>query len=530
MSGRQSFLPVLSASLCCLCLLIVGTLAHGAIYYVSPSGNDAASGNSTSPFRTFAKSISMLNSGDTLMVRSGTYMDRLDLSPLGENDRAIVIRAEVPRKAIIQRGWVSEDFCVGAESRVSRINLVGLVTTGTEYGFLFRNASNVTLRNCEARACYRGLMASNGSNFLMEDCDIRGNRFGVLFGYQGTTGVAGITIRRCRSINNTDAEHLANTDGFLIEGNCSRVLITDSIAKGSVDSGFDIKPAYSRLERCQALDNDVSGFKFWQPSSLLANCVAAGNGIHGVAIAGNGVRLWNCTFANNGEGYSMQLEAPDNRTVVVRNCIFCGNPINLTQPTMYNDNCNLYWIAGKQVMIWRGQTGLRISNMASGKKPLGPRSIVANPGFVAPGVEDYRLSAASPALSKGIWNPLYALDLFGNRRLTNAVDLGAIASNITSAPAPPLALQAVAVPTASGAVQLQVHASAAATAEVLIRNLAGRIVGALSSQALEPGQNTLLWSGRSTQGTSAPAGTYLAEINGRTATGESVVCLVRLHK
>ncbi|MHB8994374.1 MAG: right-handed parallel beta-helix repeat-containing protein [Armatimonadota bacterium] len=464
------------------------------------------------------------------MVRSGTYTERLDLSPLGENDRAIVIRAEVPRKAIIQRGWVSEDFCVGAESRVSKINLIGLVTTGTEYGFLFRNASNVTLRNCEARACYRGLTASNGSNFLMEDCDIRGNRFGVLFGYEGTTGVAGITIRRCRSINNTDAEHLANTDGFLIEGNCSRVLITDSLAKGNADSGFDIKPTNSRVERCQALDNYVSGFKFWRSGSLLANCLAAGNGIHGVVIGANGVRLWNCTFARNGEGYSMQLEAPDNRTVLVRNCIFYGNAINLMQPTMYNDNCNLYWVAGKQVMIWRGQTGLRINKMASGRKPLGPRSIVANPVFVAPGLDDYRLSATSPALSVGVWNPLYALDLFGNRRLANAVDLGPIAYNVASAPTPPLALQAVALTTGSGAIQLQVHASAAATAEVLIRNVAGRIVGTLGSQPLQRGQNTLLWSGRSLLGTSAPAGTYLAEINGRTATGESVVCLVRLHK
>jgi hypothetical protein len=222
----------------------------------------------------------------------------------------------------------------------------------------------------------------------MEDCIIHKNRFGVMFGFDGSTGVAGITIRRCRAIDNADEEHLTNTDGFIVEGNCSRVLITDSIAKGSVDTGFDIKPANSRLERCQAVDNDVSGFKFWRDNCLLANSLSADNGIHGIAIAGKATRLWNNTFARNGEGYSMQLEPSDNTTTVVRNCIFYGNAVNLYHTNMYNDNYNLYFVAGKGVMIYRGETPLRISNMASGRRPLGPQSLVADPKFLAPGASN----------------------------------------------------------------------------------------------------------------------------------------------
>ncbi|MGE5531827.1 MAG: right-handed parallel beta-helix repeat-containing protein [Bacteroidota bacterium] len=526
MHGGRRLPPLL-----CLCVLILGTLAHGATYYVSPSGNDSASGNTTAPFRTFAKSISRLNDGDTLVLRSGTYTERLDLGPLGENERAIVIRAEVPRKAIIAGDWVSESFCVGAETRISKINLIGLVTTGAEYGFVFTNASNITLRNCESRRCYRGLLTRNGSNFVMEDCDVHNNRFGVMFGFEGTTGVAGITIRRCTAINNADSERLANTDGFIIEGNCSRVVITDSIAKGSVDAGFDIKPEGSRVERCQALDNDVSGFKFWRANCLLANSLAAGNGIHGIAIAANGARVWNSTFARNGEGYSMQLEAADNSATLVRNCIFYGNAVNLIEPNMYNDNCNLYFVAGKGVMIYRGNTAIRISNMASGRRPLGPQSIVADPKFVAPGADNYRLASTSPGLGAGVWNALYALDLLGQRRLQGAPpDLGAFAYNVASAPAAPLALQATALPATSGIVQLQVHASASATAQVVIRNLAGRIVGTLANQPLQQGSNTLLWSGRLAHGTLAPAGSYLAEITAYAAMGDATRCLVRLRK
>lgn len=42
------------------------------IYYVNPAGNDANSGSSTAPFKTFAKAVSVLAAGDTLMV-SGTF-------------------------------------------------------------------------------------------------------------------------------------------------------------------------------------------------------------------------------------------------------------------------------------------------------------------------------------------------------------------------------------------------------------------------------------------------------------------------
>jgi flagellar hook assembly protein FlgD len=126
---------------------------------------------------------------------------------------------------------------------------------------------------------------------------------------------------------------------------------------------------------------------------------------------------------------------------------------------------------------------------------------------------------------------LYALDVLGQRRFEGAPpDIGAFAYNVASAPVAPLALHAVALPVTSGIIQFQVHSSASATAQILIRNLAGRVVGTLAHQSLQKGLNTLLWNGRLAQGTLAPAGSYLAEVTAYSATGDATKCLVRLQK
>ena len=48
-----------------------------AEYFVSPNGNNSNLGTIQKPFKTINKGISVLNSGDTLNVRAGTYFERV---------------------------------------------------------------------------------------------------------------------------------------------------------------------------------------------------------------------------------------------------------------------------------------------------------------------------------------------------------------------------------------------------------------------------------------------------------------------
>ncbi|MBM3475572.1 MAG: hypothetical protein FJX75_20090 [Armatimonadetes bacterium] len=93
-----------------------------------------------------------------------------------------------------------------------------------------------------------------------------------------------------------------------------------------------------------------------------------------------------------------------------------------------------------------------------------------------------------------------------------------------------LALTAAAAPTASGASQITVSLSRAASVQTTIRNLAGRVVAALPPRDLPAGTSTLLWNGLSSTGTAAPPGRYLVIVEARTAGGASARCIVPLQR
>lgn len=89
-----------------------------------------------------------------------------------------------------------------------------------------------------------------------------------------------------------------------------------------------------------------------------------------------------------------------------------------------------------------------------------------------------------------------------------------------------LALTATAVAGRAGVAQIVVNLTSAADVEVRILNLAGRTVGQLPSRALPSGVSSLLWNGRSTQGTKVPAGTYFVEVTGRASDGSQARTIV----
>jgi hypothetical protein len=48
-------------------------VSAGSTYYVSPDGSDTAAGTEAAPFRTIQKAASLVDAGDTVVVRAGTY-------------------------------------------------------------------------------------------------------------------------------------------------------------------------------------------------------------------------------------------------------------------------------------------------------------------------------------------------------------------------------------------------------------------------------------------------------------------------
>ena len=64
--------PRLWVPACVSTLGLAGT-ASATTYYVAPTGNDAGSGSSTSPWQTLQHAVETIAPGDVILVRSGTY-------------------------------------------------------------------------------------------------------------------------------------------------------------------------------------------------------------------------------------------------------------------------------------------------------------------------------------------------------------------------------------------------------------------------------------------------------------------------
>jgi len=102
-----------------------------------------------------------------------------------------------------------------------------------------------------------------------------------------------------------------------------------------------------------------------------------------------------------------------------------------------------------------------------------------------------------------------------------------IAVELRSAQEPGLAIVGLAAtPARDGRIDLRVSLSAGAVVDAEVLNIAGRPVATIcSGRACEPGIETLTWSGRSSTGTTVPAGRYLLRLTARAIDGQQVTGL-----
>jgi parallel beta-helix repeat protein len=63
-------------------------------FYVSPTGNDANSGTSSSPWKTIQKAANTLTAGQTVIVNAGTYSERVKITRSGNSGSVITFQAQ----------------------------------------------------------------------------------------------------------------------------------------------------------------------------------------------------------------------------------------------------------------------------------------------------------------------------------------------------------------------------------------------------------------------------------------------------
>ncbi|HEX5014982.1 MAG TPA: hypothetical protein VFV72_12585 [Candidatus Limnocylindrales bacterium] len=100
----MSRLSVVLALVLLASLLPLATARAGTTYYVSTSGSDANAGTATSPWRTIRYGMTRLSAGDTLLVRGGTYAERIQSPTIqaGTSSARINVAAYPGERPVIQ--------------------------------------------------------------------------------------------------------------------------------------------------------------------------------------------------------------------------------------------------------------------------------------------------------------------------------------------------------------------------------------------------------------------------------------------
>ncbi len=268
-------------------ILMVWSLAlYGqAVYYVSPSGDDAQAGDSLHPWHSIQTGLNRLEQGDVLVLLGGTYREKisipqdsvslraatgahvvLDASGLIQTEPvieitgkshirisgleiannimndAVGIRVSGSGEAITIENCIIHDihFSADPDAQVTeQTNAQGIVVYGTES----QAYENIVIRNCELYHCRLGYSEGIAINGNVDGFEISGNRvhdltnIGIdVIGYEGTCpDVQSDYARNGRIVDNEVINCRASYDtsaGIYVDGGAN-VLIMRNLCKGN---------------------------------------------------------------------------------------------------------------------------------------------------------------------------------------------------------------------------------------------------------------------------------------------------------
>jgi parallel beta-helix repeat protein len=404
-------------SFCALFFTIGSFSVQAATYHVATTGNDGhtcgSSQSITTPKKTIASAVACLSPGDTLFIRSGTYMETIDLgTKSGTAGNYIRLAAYPGEKVIIQPNLA---YAIVPRALVYLI-FEGLILDGInapnnyfftiDYGshdVILRNleirnwkgngiivgADNVQILNCKihnqvslGKERWYGIYFHHGDNGLIEGNVIYNNPGGGIHAYPGT--ISNLIIRR-NTVYDNNTMATSNVEGILVfEGWMNGV---PQIITG-----------------VQVYNNVVYN-----------NSTAETGGLSGgirVSNGPDGTKVWNNTvYGNKGWGINIQAgtSAPTN-TVVQNNIVF-------------------------------GNTSGQIVNAGIGS--IVDHNLTTNPSFSNAAGFNFNLQAGSAAIDGGIYLSQVTTDFKNIRRPQGFThDIGAYeGSSGTALLSPPINLR-----------------------------------------------------------------------------------------
>ncbi|MFT8342204.1 choice-of-anchor Q domain-containing protein [Clostridium beijerinckii] len=424
--------------------------ADSGTYYVSSTnGNDNNNGSIDSPWKTIQKAANTVKAGDTVVVRGGTYKEKLTMKTSGTANAYITFKNYEGETPIIDGSGQSASSDDLANALVlindkSYIKVIGFNVTNyvvtNEYvpsGIRVTGASkNVEIRNCKVygiKTTYSGsnedrnahAIAIHGTNgnssldgLIIDNCEV----YGCVLGQSESVVLNGnvtnfeVTNNKIHDNDNIGIDFIgyegtASSNDYVRNGKCSGNQVwnisstknktyTDACADGIyVDGGASIIIEDNKVSTSDIGIETASEHKDKATDNVIVrNNLVYNCGVYGISMGGSGdtngkatnIKIYNNTAYNNDVNMNIQKNCQYNSNVIKNNIFYKGTTVAGTK------------------------TNIAISN-----------NVISDPKFVNTGV-DFHLQAGSIAINAGLnGSDIGSVDLDGNSRIQgNTVDCG----------------------------------------------------------------------------------------------------------
>ncbi len=436
-----------SAAFLCALLGAGPGLLGATTYHVAPGGSDASPGTVGAPFATVQHAADLVVPGDTVLLRGGTYHQRVTVTRSGAAGAEIVFAAypgESPvldGTGLLDDEWLNGVFYVldAAWIRVRGLTVRNAGPGIQAAGFLVEDSQHVTLEanvtddtvssgigvwGCEdvtlqgnevVRACHGG---------IQEQISIGGTRGFSVVGNRihdaGGTAIGGEGI--CLKDGSSDGVARGNAVWNVPE---KVGIYLDAWDKRTHDIVVDANVVHDCVDGI-GLASEMGGLL---EGIRVTNNVCFRNSLRGLFVADfggvethpmNDLLIANNTFAGNGVsgwGGGIAVDSREARNVVVRNNAVSDHPsfgiiVSLSLP------------AGT-VTVDHNLIDAYMGDVEEGET-RGTDAVEASPGFVDAAGGDFHLAAGSPAIDRGSPDRAPAADFDGVARPQGAgVDIGA---------------------------------------------------------------------------------------------------------
>lgn len=381
--------------LAALATLSMASASSAAIYYVATNGSDSHPGTDSQPFRTIAKGLSVLQAGDTLFIKQGTYAEAINSNsmriPTGTSWSTAVAIAAYPGHTVVLRPNSGGEAIALAASYIQYLLFDGLIIDGSNVSFavsLTNGAHHIRFQNMEVKnARASGVILSNGSGATAQ------NQF--------------VNMRI----------HSNGSSGY--------------------DHGLYIAASHNFVERCEIFRNLGYGVHVYNNSpgetangNVIRYNRVYDNASYGIILSsGHGnIAYNNLVWGNRSGGIEIQWRSP-RETLVYNNTVYSNFGAGILVGA---DSANA---RVQNNIVYNNRAGIVNEGWAS----LISNNLTDDPRFANAGGLDFSLQSASPAIDAGIVLAEVLDDFLGVARPQGrSYDIGAFEFRPgTPLPAPP---------------------------------------------------------------------------------------------